>query len=211
VSGTDGLSVFQVESVSFGGFAVPKLHFHQADKSCIGTGFLSRFNVTLDFLNHEMHLEKGKQFHRSDSLDMSGLHIVRKKGKTIIHSIDAGSPADLQGMKPKDVIEKIGVLDASQTRLFVLRKLLSSEGKEVSVTLVRSKRSIPWPLSSIPVVGGASAKEEKVVRLSLKNWRKDRQTQITHETGLKKSTRERPSCPALPSYRPASISSGLRP
>jgi len=132
---------------------VPNLLFDQADMSILGTGFLSRFNVTLDFSNHEMILEKGKQFHKTDMMDMSGLHIVRREGKTIVHSVDPRSPGALQGIKAKDVIVKIGDQDISKTRLFVLRTLLSAEGKVVPITLIRDN-------------------EERVVRLALENWRK---------------------------------------
>src|SRR5262249_41575798 len=49
VSGTHTRKLFQVEKVLLGEFTVPDLLFDRADMSILGTGFLSRFNVTLDF------------------------------------------------------------------------------------------------------------------------------------------------------------------
>jgi hypothetical protein len=153
VSGTHAHSIFHVETFSLGEFTLANLLFDQAEMSILGTGLLSRFNVTLDFSNHEMYLAKNKQFHKTDTMDMSGLHILRSKGKTIVHSVDPDSPAALQGIKAKDVIVQIGAVDTGKTRLFVLRKLLSSEGKAIPIMLLRGD-------------------EERVIPLELKNWRK---------------------------------------
>jgi hypothetical protein len=49
--------------------------------------------VTLDFPNRTLYLARGGHFSDADEPDMSGLHLIREGDKTLVYSVDAGSPA----------------------------------------------------------------------------------------------------------------------
>ena len=79
----------------------------------IGLGILSRHVVTFDFPGMKMYLQKGQSFARRDELDMSGLRLWRIGDRITVHSVDDGSPASTAGLKPEDVVLRIGNLSAA--------------------------------------------------------------------------------------------------
>jgi len=100
----------------------------------LGLDFLSRHVVTLDFPNLQMYLKTGREFEKIDHSDMSGLHLLRKTSGVIVHSVDKESPAATVGIKPGDIIVKIGDKSARKCSLIELRNILrTQEGKTVEI------------------------------------------------------------------------------
>jgi C-terminal processing protease CtpA/Prc len=86
----------------------------------------------------KMYLQKGRAFDRRDEFDMSGLELARFQGRTFISSVDNESPAAAAGIKPEDVILKVGDQSASAMDIYDIRDLLKSgDGKEIKMAIKR--------------------------------------------------------------------------
>ena len=119
----------RVSNLSVGAFKYDQLIFGEANWSHLVLSFLSRHIVTFDFPNSMIYLKKGKDFKKRDETDMSGLHLLRIAGNTVVYSVDEGSPALKAGIGPKDIILKVNEKDAGKYDMWELRRLLMSEDK----------------------------------------------------------------------------------
>jgi hypothetical protein len=120
-----------------GPFTHRRLYFGTAPRSILGLGYLSRYIVTLDFPNQRMYLKKSKRFDQPDSRDLSGLHILRVDGQTVVKFVDSGSPAARAVIEPKDILLKVDNFDGTKTRMHVLRQRLECENEAVRLRFRR--------------------------------------------------------------------------
>lgn len=126
----------RIGNLSVGSFEYEKLIFGEGNWSYLGLSFLSRHIVTFDFSNSRMYLEKGKEFKKNDETDMSGLHLLRISNKTVVYSVDEGSPAQKAGIRANDVILKVGNKDANTYDMWELRRLLmSGDGRKIMMII----------------------------------------------------------------------------
>ncbi len=133
--------VTRISNLRLGGFDHRDLALDEENQNAIGLGLLSRYVVTFDFPSMKMYLQKGKAFDKPDEIDMSGLHLWRLGGRTTVHSVDKDSPAEAAGIKPEDVVLKVGEQSASVMDLENLRDLLKSgDGKEIKLTIKRGEK-----------------------------------------------------------------------
>jgi hypothetical protein len=131
-----------VESLTMAGFPYHDVILTQTQDNLLGLGFWSGFTVTFDFPNNVLYLKKSRRSCKHNDLDMSGLHILRVGGKTIVHSVDEGSPAAVSGIRPNDIVLTIADEKADQVSMFALRQLLCSEGKKVRITIIRGEQTL---------------------------------------------------------------------
>ncbi len=130
----------RIDSISVGSFEYKQLIFSEANWSHLGLSFLSRHIVTFDFPNNRIYLKKGIQFKRKDETDMSGLHLLRISGNTVVYSIDEDSPAQKAGIVSKDIILKVDDNDANTINIYDLRRLLMSQDKQnITMTIKRGE------------------------------------------------------------------------
>ena len=128
----------RIDSLSVRSFEYQDLIFDEANWSCLGLSFLSRHIVTFDFPNSRIYLEKGKGFKKIDETDMSGLHLLRISNKTVVYSVDEGSPAQKAGIRAKDTILKVGNKDANTYDILELRRfLMSGDRHKITMTIKR--------------------------------------------------------------------------
>lgn len=128
----------RIGDLSIGLFDYQDLIFSEGIFSCLGLSFLSRHIVTFDFPNSKIYLKKGKEFKKVDETDMSGLHLLRVSNKTIVHSVDEGSPAQEAGIRANDAILKIGNKDTTEYNIWELRRLLMSiNNHKITMTIKR--------------------------------------------------------------------------
>ena len=77
---------------------------------------------------------------QSPKIDMCGLHLWRLEGRTAVHSVDKRSPAEAAGIRPEDVVLKVGETSATEMDIYDLRDLLKSgDGKEIRMTIKRGE------------------------------------------------------------------------
>jgi hypothetical protein len=112
----------------------------RGDANYLGLGFWSRFLVTFDFPNETLYLKKGKRFAARSVYDLSGLHLTRENGQTIVHSVDAESPAAASGIKSGDEILRIDGASVSEQSLLSIRRHLSAPKDHVELVVHRQER-----------------------------------------------------------------------
>jgi len=128
----------RIGNLSIGSFEYEKLIFGEGNWPYLGLSFLSRHTVTFDFPNSRMYLKKGKGFKKIDETDMSGLHLLRISNKTVVYSVDEGSPAQKAGIRAKDTILKVGNKDANTYDILELRRfLMSGDRHKITMTIKR--------------------------------------------------------------------------
>jgi len=141
LAGISRSGMVQCESLKLVNFAVQKPIFRTGSRTNhLSMGFMSRFIMTFDFPNERLYLRPGKSFDAPDLCDRSGLHILRRGGKTIVHSVDQESASEVAGLREGDEILRVGDLTASQVRLLKLRELLCAEGQTVNVAARREDK-----------------------------------------------------------------------
>jgi len=107
--------------------------------STLGLRFLRQHIVRFDFRSRELFLKAGSAFGETEVLDMSGLHLIRPKGVTLVYAVDRGSPADAAGIHAGDVVEKVNEVPAANLSMREIRRTLkSSDGVIVSLEIQRA-------------------------------------------------------------------------
>ena len=101
---------------------------NRSDVSHVGLNFFRRHIVTFDFPNQKLYLQPGKRFEMQDKNDMSGLHLLRINGLTVVHSVDDNSPAFNAGIRAQDIL-KLKRREASDYE-FTSRHVAIRSGKE---------------------------------------------------------------------------------
>jgi hypothetical protein len=111
----------------------------------LGLGFLSRYVVTFDFPNGVVYLRPGATAAKPDLWNGSGLHVLHKNGAPVVELIDAGSPGEKAGVKPGDVLLRVGDVRTETGSLFELRKALCGRG-QIPVAARRGSEELAFTL-----------------------------------------------------------------
>jgi hypothetical protein len=106
-------------------------------ENMIGLQYLSRYLVTFDFAAGIMYLKPGKQFHRIDGIDVSGLELGWKQGKLEILAVRRMSAAYNAGLEVGDVITQVGDVRADRSQTAAIKKLLQGEDQTIKVKRLR--------------------------------------------------------------------------
>ena len=107
--------------------------------STLGLRFLRQHIVRFDFQKRELFLKSGSAFGETEVFDMSGLHLIRPKGITLVYAVDRGSPADAAGIHAGDVVEKVNEVPAGDLGMREIRRALkASDGGVVSLETQRA-------------------------------------------------------------------------
>ena len=112
----------------------------------IGTGFLSRFDMAIDYLNKKLYLKPNKNFKKEFKYDRSGLILFAfgpNLDKFYVTGIIDDSPAARAGIKKGDIITKIGIWGTKYYTLEKLTKKFSGkEGKTIKLTINRAGKKL---------------------------------------------------------------------
>ncbi len=104
--------------------------------STLGLRFLRQHIATFDFQSQKLYLQSGAAFGEKETFDMSGLHLIRSGGDTIVYAVDHGSPADQVRIQPGDALETINSIAAAQMTMRDIRRTLkSNDGATVSLAV----------------------------------------------------------------------------
>jgi carboxyl-terminal processing protease len=78
---------------------------------------------------------------------MSGLHLLKRDGAVVVHSVDKDSPAARSGLEANDVLLKLDETLANTLSLVQVRDLLRSEdGRIVNIIFRRGEQAYRVPL-----------------------------------------------------------------
>ena len=125
-----------------GSFRHENLQFMGGRQNFLGLGYLSRYRVTIDFVNERLYLAKGKHFADRERGHRCGLSSRFRSGQIEVESVDEKSPAHAAGFRAKDVIVKLHGKAVSELKPSEAHRLLTAEGEPVLVTIERGDRRI---------------------------------------------------------------------
>ncbi|MBX9628846.1 MAG: aspartyl protease family protein [Gemmataceae bacterium] len=111
--------------------------FTASGRNYLGLNYWSRYVATFDLAGGAIYLKKGSRYDQADTHDLSGLTVVRLAGRTTVVDVEAGSPAALAGVRPRDVIVKASGERVEGLPLAPVRRSLAVRGAKVSLTLER--------------------------------------------------------------------------
>ncbi len=114
----------------------------------LGSYFLRQYRTVFDFPHDRLLLVRRPRVAPAEA-DMSGIHLLRRRGKTLVYAVDDDSPAAAAGVVGGDQI--VGVDDEAVANLTPaqLRELLrSGDGERLALKLIHegSERSIELTL-----------------------------------------------------------------
>ena len=102
---------------------------------------MSRFNVIIDYTNEVLYLKPGRKYNEDFSFDKSGITIFAvgaQLNQYYVVAVIKDSPADLAGVRPGDLITKVGRKKAKRFTLSrITDKFTKKEGKKIKLTLQR--------------------------------------------------------------------------
>lgn len=114
----------------------------QGRNGVIGNGVLSRFEVVIDYPHERLYLLPNKRYKEAFDFDKSGIAVIASDpmlNKFVVHSVIAGSPADLAGIQAGDVIRRINCSPASMLSMERIQQLFQKEpGKEMRLVVRRN-------------------------------------------------------------------------
>ena len=144
LSGIVDVSAFRVKELRLGRHCLRDLRMdtHATTRperapGVLGMRFLSRFNVTFDFPNSTLYLQKSKRFNHRELPDLGGLTFTNDDAGTLVDDVEDDSPAASAGIRVNDIVLKVGEHDASGARLFKLYEEFTVPGRTVHVRLLR--------------------------------------------------------------------------
>jgi hypothetical protein len=142
---TMGLSI--IKQVKIAGFKFKKVPVHIYDDSVnvfsypslvglLGSDLLRRFNIVLNYPDRLIHLTPNS--HMRDQFDYSytGMNYYFIDGKIVITEIQQGSPAELAGIHPGDVI--FGIDNNFSNSISQYKALLQHPGQKVKMIVFRN-------------------------------------------------------------------------
>ncbi len=110
----------------------------------IGNLLLERFHVVIDFYHSKLYLKSHKNYNKTFEYDKSGLTIYafgKRLNEYYIRHVIAGSPSDIAGIMPGDIIKKIGFWSYRWFNIRKLnKKLAGEEGKEITFKILRDDK-----------------------------------------------------------------------
>lgn len=80
----------------------------------LGTGFLRRFTVSVDFPGNALYLEPGPALGEPDLYNATGLYVVKTGGRIVVQQVVKGSPAEKAGLQVGDTLTSINDYPAEQ-------------------------------------------------------------------------------------------------
>ncbi len=112
----------------------------------IGNTLLSRFNVMIDYTREILYLKPQRKYNKDFSFDKSGITIFAvgpQLNQYYVVAVIQGSPADLAGVRPGDLIIKVGRKKSKRLTLQrITEKFTKKEGKRIKLTLKRGEDEI---------------------------------------------------------------------
>ena len=112
----------------------------------IGNTLLSRFIVIIDYTNQALFLRPTRKYNQDFSFDKSGITLFAVGPDLdeyyVVATIE-GSPADLAGVLPGDLITKVGRKRTKKLSLNrITQQFSKKEGKLIKLTLLREDQEI---------------------------------------------------------------------
>ena len=141
-SGVHSSNVARLAHLTVGPFRHDNLRFSGGKGDCLGVGYLSRYQVTIDFPAHQLYLVKGKQYAYRDRGLRSGVGFLFKTHEIEVRYVDEKGPAYAAGIRTKDILVEICGKPVSALTQSEIYRFLGTEGKPVKMAVERGGKRI---------------------------------------------------------------------
>ncbi|GEO09654.1 hypothetical protein SAE01_21500 [Segetibacter aerophilus] len=101
----------------------------------IGNDLLRRFNLIVNYADHEIHLKPNTHFRETFDYSYTGLGMYDVNGQIIIEDVMEGSPAAKAGLKPGDILAGINTVLAGNIQSY--KNMLQDVGTKLKMLIVR--------------------------------------------------------------------------
>ncbi len=102
----------------------------------LGSYFLREYRTIFDFPRDRLLLVRREHAAPAEA-DMSGIHLLRRRGKTLVYAVDGDSPAATAGVIGGDQIVAVDEEPAANLTPAQLRELLrSGDGERLALKLI---------------------------------------------------------------------------
>ena len=109
----------------------------------IGNDLLRRFNLIINYDEKEIHLKPNSHFRENFDYSYTGLGIYMSNGQIVIEDVLPGSPGEVAGLKPGDII--IAIDNVFNGDIQSYKDVLQQIGSRIKVLVVRSGQlNIHW-------------------------------------------------------------------
>jgi len=125
--------VTRLPTLTSGAFATSE------EAGSIGTGVLSRFNVTFDYPHKTMYLVPNASRFRHDSWDGAGMWLVNGDGGIEVYDILPGGPAEHYGLHKGDVIVQVNDIESSRPGALLEVRNLLTDARDGGIVRFRVK------------------------------------------------------------------------
>lgn len=145
LSGGTTRSVWRIDELQLRSWKRAQVCLREGNANALGLDYLSRYNITLDFPSKLAYFEKSQRFDHATNLNMTGIRLSQKNGRTWVHSVAAKSRGERAGIRGGDEVVSINGQAADQARLKILDDLLAAD--EIALIVSRNGRQIEFSLA----------------------------------------------------------------
>lgn len=124
----------RLRSIRVGALEAERISVLSGRCSRLGLGLLSEYLVTFDFPQNKMYL---KEAQKRPIENKTGVGLKRVNSRTFVDDVDRGSPGAVAGLAVGDEVLTVAGLNAKETSIFALRKLMRNDGTEIELTVTR--------------------------------------------------------------------------
>lgn len=133
--GREQSRIVRAPSLRVGEDVRSRVTFREGPINTLGLNYLSRYAVVLDFANEHLYLKKGSAFEAPERMNMSGLQLARKDGRTTILDVAERGPGFKCGLHPGDRMLEIDGANVDAFSLIELADSLSNRARRAAVML----------------------------------------------------------------------------
>lgn len=143
LSGIAKVRRIRVKEIKIGAYTYKNVVMMESLQNALGSGFLKRHRVIIDFPNKEFYFKKELNVFQPDREDKSGLKLISHNEKIVVALVDERGPAAKAGLIKGDVIVRFNESDVTRTDLLKVRDALKgSDGEEISIGINRSNENM---------------------------------------------------------------------
>jgi hypothetical protein len=102
----------------------------------LGAQLISRFDIIIDYKNKNLYLKPNLDYFNDFEILISGIQLINQRGKIIVFYVDENSEAYNSGIREGDEVEFINNIKCKDINFY--RKILNTEGKEISIGIKNS-------------------------------------------------------------------------
>jgi hypothetical protein len=104
----------------------------------VGNDLLRRFNIIINYRKREIHITPNRAFKEPFDYAYSGLGVYYVDGKVVVEDVVVGSPGEVAGFKPGDVI--LGVGNNYSNNILVYKALMQNLGEKIRFVIIRNNQ-----------------------------------------------------------------------